>query len=459
MEWILKLIFGISEKWILNVLNKVIISFIIILTIFTICIPICQSFILSLIITGIISVIIISFITIVSRPPKASRNKIGIIFAIEAEEEKFLIKLKNDFIKAFSDRISKSNLKDKFEVIIYPNYLSRIINAENGEKYLNKSQSAFIIFGIMKERIGVNNRSKYIFKIEGGVKHQPLPKEISNLISSEFKRVFEDNFEVPLINDYEYFEMYGEVFQLIAFYMLGLVSIISLRIDYGIELLTEVLKRVQVDDSKFDSKVKTIYTQCISKLRANLPINVFEAYISQVQVLYEKWYQDRDKEHLKKALLLADKAGLIDNRSYVYNNFKSIVHFALDRNITLSLHHITMAGKTSRDGTWLYNKGFIEAYGGSLDAAHYTYIKAFEANVIDESVPIQSEIFINEIINEEPDKKYLHYALGLINLYPKADSETAKNEFEIFIDKYQNDPSYVNAVDRAKKYIERILTA
>jgi len=456
MDWILKFIYELPEKWTANFINKVIILFVLYLAIFTICLPLCSTLVIAFIAASLVYSTIVLFIIIISRPPVAKKRRIGIIFAIEVEKEQFLIKLKNDFIETFSDRISKSKLKDKFEVLIYPNYLSKVVDVNNAEKYLNKSQSAFIIYGIMKERIGINNKTKYIFKIEGGVKHQPLPKEISSLISNEFKRVFEENFEVPITNDYEYFEMYGEVFQLIAFYMLGLVSIIALRIDYGIELLTEVLNRVQVDETRYNSQVKKIYSQSISKLRANLPFNVFQAYISQVQVFYEKWYQDRDKEHLKKALVFADKAGLIDNKSYVYNNFKSIVHFALDRNIDLSLHHITMAGKTSRDGTWLYNKGFIEAYGGNLDSAHFTYMKAFESNTMDESVPIQSEIFITEIIDEEADKKYLHYALGLINLYPKSDPETANNEFEIFIAEYENDANFTNSVNRAKKFIERI---
>jgi hypothetical protein len=86
------------------------------------------------------------------------------------------------------------------------------------------------------------------------------------------------------------------------------------------------------------------------------------------------------------------------------------------------------------DVTWRYSEAFLKAYKGDLVGRYVSYRAAFRG-ACDDTVPIQSEEFVLEVISQEPDKSALHFCTGLINYHAKRDWASAIREFRLFVSK------------------------
>jgi hypothetical protein len=103
----------------------------------------------------------------------------------------------------------------------------------------------------------------------------------------------------------------------------------------------------------------------------------------------------------------------------------------------------------------MYSEAFLIAYDGDLEGAYRVYRRAFESPLSDQTVPTQCEEFIQVVIDEEPDRKWLYYCLGLINYRAKGDLKAARDDFARFIDSV--DPSrFKRHIDVAHKWVQEI---
>jgi len=69
-------------------------------------------------------------------------------------------------------------------------------------------------------------------------------------------------------------------------------------------------------------------------------------------------------------------------------------------------------------------------------------------------VPIQTEEFIQEILEQEPSKTQLHFCLGLINFYAKEDYGAAERDLARFLEYHRE------TVDQTvRQEAERLLAA
>jgi hypothetical protein len=105
------------------------------------------------------------------------------------------------------------------------------------------------------------------------------------------------------------------------------------------------------------------------------------------------------------------------------------------------------------DTTWRYTEAFLHAYTGDLGKAQKVYAEIFVSPSEDKTVPIQCEEFIDQIIQEEPNRFQLYYCLGLINWQAKEDVTAAKRDFEKFLSL-----GTPNQYVRERKQVEKWLT-
>jgi len=92
---------------------------------------------------------------------------------------------------------------------------------------------------------------------------------------------------------------------------------------------------------------------------------------------------------------------------------EAIYHFKV-KNIDDSFKALAEAKNISKgDYTWALSKGFLHAYEGNLEKAYHFYKMAFRERIGINS-HIQSEIFITDVLKQEPSKYQLHYCLGLL---------------------------------------------
>lgn len=125
---------------------------------------------------------------------------------------------------------------------------------------------------------------------------------------------------------------------------------------------------------------------------------------------------------------------LIKRNAYHYSALlgKAICDFVLRRDVSSAHENITKA-QTPHDMTWLYGRAFLHAYSGKLQDAAREYRKIFSGIHREHTAPLQSEEFIQIVLNEEPSRSELHYCLGQINFFVKQDFAQAQRDFETFL--------------------------
>jgi hypothetical protein len=104
------------------------------------------------------------------------------------------------------------------------------------------------------------------------------------------------------------------------------------------------------------------------------------------------------------------------------------------------------------DASWRYGQAFLAAYEGDLHRAYREYRDAFAAPLSDVSVPVQCEEFILIVLELEPQRYFLHFALGLINLKAKGDYAAARRDLTSFLAKADANRFPVQ-VEAAKRWI------
>ena len=104
----------------------------------------------------------------------------------------------------------------------------------------------------------------------------------------------------------------------------------------------------------------------------------------------------------------------------------------------------------------MWSKAFLLAYEGDLEASYRMYQLAFPVSSENMRLAVQCEEFIHLVIEEEPDRKQLLFALGLINYRAKGDSEAAKTDLENFVKWAKRESQFVTQVEAAEKWIREI---
>ena len=144
------------------------------------------------------------------------------------------------------------------------------------------------------------------------------------------------------------------------------------------------------------------------------------------------YIKSRNIEDLLKSKKLIKEIKIIDENNYGAKLQNSIICF-LEGDIGSAINELSDINNNT-DITWRYNLGFLYAYKGDIPNALENYKKTFYRN-IDGNVYLDTEVFMSDFIEKEPDKIQLYFFRGLLNYKIKEDYELAKNDFEIFKEK------------------------
>jgi tetratricopeptide (TPR) repeat protein len=147
------------------------------------------------------------------------------------------------------------------------------------------------------------------------------------------------------------------------------------------------------------------------------------------------------------------RASTIDADNWMAHLREGIYEFLANRNVAMAFEHTSQANNPN-DAIWMYNAAFLHAYEGDIDKAYSFYVRAFRKPSTASS-HIQSEEFMREILEQEPDKVQLLYCLGLIYLKQRHDLVLAKEAFEDFV---QTAPPerFQRWIAFSRKYLEEI---
>lgn len=379
------------------------------------------------------------------RIPRAPRKSVGILVAVSSETTGEERRLKADFTDVLRSCINESTLRQPFEIIeLNPFHCRRITDRNIAAHYLTRSGARLLLFGRVRYRV-LEGKPNHILDLNGVVSHRPIAEDLSKRLSAEFTTIFPRRVIIQEEVDVFAFEVSAKILDLVGKYMVAVATMTSGEIEYAQQLLEEISNRIDTWPTQLPT---------VQKIKARLPQRLAEVYELHCRSLYFDWYTSRNKEYLKALEELASKLLQLHPDSYGGLMTRAICAFVLRRDVREALATVKKCEKV-KDCVWMYSKAFLLAYQGKLKLAKKTYWRAFKTPSITGITQLEVEIFLQEVIAEEPDKYYLYYFLGLINRHAKDDKEAALRDFQSFIDKAKNS-QLGSLVTDARKYVDEI---
>ncbi len=355
--------------------------------------------------------------------PKNKKGKIGIVIALKAENKEEANRIENDIVAEIREYLNKSGLGNKFYIITYPKRLSeKIHDDQTGYNFLVRSRAHFILYGSLKRR-GSQNTKHYVFKLNGVVRHLPIPVVASQNIAHDFAQVLPTRASFPEGEEMLNFELTQQRISYVIKYIISLASYVSGDYDLSYKLIHEL--RAEIDQiTQSDIPV-------VEELRKKIPRRALEIMHALMFKYYYQFSILRDWQYVQKVKPIVDEIQELDPEDYSAHLMSSIYKFKYI-GVDDAIQEL-VGNMSSKDSTWCYSLGFLYAFKGDADRAWENYRRATNG-ISDSNVVNDTEIFISEVIDEHPDKAQLLYYRGLINYKAKPDYESANKDFRVFLE-------------------------
>jgi tetratricopeptide (TPR) repeat protein len=358
------------------------------------------------------------------RIPKTSKNKVGFLVAITCNDSHEKIKIDNDFIEPLHRLIKSGQNGHTFDFIVLNQYQSKkIISNDDAEKVRLKANAHFMVYGNVRLR-NINDIDTHIIELEGIVSHKQVDSNSTTAFSQEFAELLPRRVHASTVNDVIFLQLTSEWTEIVAKYIIATAAALSGDLEYSEMLYTEIKIKLPLIESKIP-----VYTQ----LKHRVPLRLSEINLIKSQRNFDEWVKNKDDlSLLENADNLLNEL-LPEHQSLdTVTTLKALNCFLLNRDTQGALKLLNSINKRVRNQVWHLNVAFIFAYTAKLNNAARSYrIAAIESS--NPSILSQVEDFIVWIIEQEPDKFYLFYALGYFNWKIKGDTKMAKSDFEKFL--------------------------
>jgi hypothetical protein len=274
---------------------------------------------------------------------------------------------------------------------------------------------------VRKRRI--NGEDSHLLSLEGIVRHVPVPEEVSNQISADFRAVIPRRLHFSLENDALAFEATSEWAELAARYVIGLAAFASGDVWYAEKLFLSVEDRLRAAKGRIPA---------LANIAAQLPARLEALYTAWLTALYHAYYMTRRREFVEALDPVTNKLLQRNPRHYQALLQSAINSFVLRRDLA-SAKRAIMACRRISSPVWRYGFAFLLAYEGNLRRAREEYYEAFQSRLDDVTVPIQCEEFMHLVLEEEPEQTQLLFFTAQINEFAKHDFAAARRDYEAFL--------------------------
>jgi len=358
-----------------------------------------------------------------TRIPKNPKGKVGIAVAILSDEEREARQIEFDFVHTLRQLLQRDPAGANFHLLVLPAHVTeQISDFSSASRFLRKTRSHFMLFGQAKRRNHLG-KEVHVLSLEGIVRHAPIPKDVSDRLANDFRQVLPRRVLLPHDSDVIAFEVTSAWVDLSARFIIAIAAHLSGDVLYSERLLLDVEKSLQT------AQHLKGFLQPIAR---SLPDRIKQLYRDWLGALSDRYFMTRDRLYVKQADAVCDKLLAREPTDYPALLFKAIAEFVLRRDVKAARDLIVRCRRV-QDVTWRYSLAFLHAYNGDLESAHDEYRRAFRGVLQNITVPIQSEEFIQIVLEEEPDKEHLNFCLGLINYNVKSDYMAAKRDFDRFL--------------------------
>lgn len=393
--------------------------------------------------------------------PQTKNKLIGLIVAIQTENDIQMLKIKNDFAQKLVKNIKENKLDQLIDVLVLNNYqskqikdvlnkYSKVINKDSSldpktrKKYINEWKTIqkrirghFFITGNIKVRN--DNESKYFFdNLEGLVIHKEVNDQIAVIIKNEFIKSWWESINFPEKFELNGFYLTADLIYIAVKYIVGIAAFVSGDLDTAIKLHEKL-------SSSF-AKFKTLPPN-LESINNQHQILLAEEYLIKARKYY---YENKNLSKIREYL---DKSFNLIKKNYGGHMLDSLYYF-VNNDLDKSLDSIDKAQNCSgNDGTWRYNKAFLLMRTGKIKESFKLYKDISKTTYpLEKSTLKEVFEFCENLLKIEKNNYVLNFILGFLYLKKGYNYPLSLKYFEIFIKKCKNKLEFKFLLSKAIAY-------
>jgi hypothetical protein len=381
-----------------------------------------------------------------SRLPRHKPGRIGIGVALTYEEPTHQRRVGADFVGGLKELLDHPSRSVRCSVIEFsPSVAARVDGFETAKALAETSRSAFLLHGRVRRR-DLAGKPHHVLDLRGTVLHAPIQRAISESFSEEFGELLPRQLRIMEEADLFGFEITADLVDLVTRYIVGTAALLSNDLDAAEDVLLDLEARLAAAGQN--------PLPAAAKLRQRLPARIGDVYKAKASFMYRRYMLSRDEGLLEDLEHLAIRTQTYDPTYPGAHLERAICAFMLRRDTAEAMSHINKC-RGLADPIWRYSEAFLLAYDGDLGKAAAAYKQAFARTLSDPTVPVQTEEFIQIVLDMEPDKVQLYFCLGLLNLKVKEDDAAARRDFEQFLAR-TDDSQWKRQRELARRWLDRI---
>jgi len=358
------------------------------------------------------------------RLPKTSPDRVGILVCIRSDDDSVHATIDEDFIHTLQKLLKQGKAGEKLQILrARPDIASGIVDQETANELRRRCKAHFAIYGRVRKRM-LNDKEQLVLDLDGIVVHRRIPEEHSIAFSAEFSELFPRHVLVENESAFLGLSLTSELVSCVSKYIIGIAAAISGDLEFAECAYGDVKNHMASVRGK-SSPYKDI--------RERVHQRLVELYRARALVCYASWCKTHDRGEMEKMGMYLERIPPSHSNTYPIYLSKAIASFVLSRDLSQSKKFIDEASKCAgEDGTWLFSRALLHAYGGDLKKASQSYQKAI-AKRFPEHVIAEVEEFLWWLLEVEPERCEVLFCLGYINRNAKHDHEVAMTHFRSFI--------------------------
>lgn len=380
------------------------------------------------------------------RMPKARKNKVGIVVAIEASGQKEKIDLLNDFKTRLEDLSTKESLSEIDLVLLNEYYSKKVVKRlrrarKDGDlkaqiQIAQKTRGRLLVFGEVKDRI--DGVEKCFLNMDAVVAY-PRNQRAEEHIKDGFANLWQGKLCFEKNREFLGFQITADIVFHAARYVIGMAFYAAGNVNLARKFHESLYK-----DQTFSSIKAPNILHIRNKLKALLSEENWH--------LAHNYYKQENLIEAKRCL----EQSLVMQETYSGYLLQSNIIFAHKSDPIAALESVRKAKDmaTIKDGAWRYNKAFLMAYRGKYPEALKVYkqiINPRNSYEGEEYILNQVYEFNEKYILNNPDKPWPHFIIGYLK-YKKENIEVeAYESFEKFIKEAHGKPEFKEFLEVAEE--------
>ena len=383
----------------------------------------------------------------VTRLPRVMPGRIGFGLAIQYEDSQHAKQLRSDFVLTLGDLITSTGDGNLFQFIELPiSVARRILSADEATRFAKQCRLHFLLYGRARMR-DLPGGASHVIDLRGVVCHAPIREKWSQKLGAEFGAVLPNRLLVAAEGDVFNFQFAAKHIDAVSLYVIGTAAFLSNDLKLAEQLLVDAESRLRAGITKADGFLRSV-------LRDRVRRRITEVYKARLARQTRRHTITRDVAAIQEAEEIIANLRQYAHDDYDVHLAAAMAAFALHRDMETARMEIR-ACRNSPDAAWRYSEAFLYAYDGDLQRAYESYRRAFDSPLADPTVPTQCEEFIQGIVEEEPERQWLYYCLGLINYRGKGDPMAALSDLRKFVDEVDT-VRFAKYVGYARRWIDEI---